>query len=456
VQSRNYCYDRFALVAGRFQKIILTEPYLLTSKQRILLILGLILAGEAIFALPFHLARFFRPTMLEMFDLTATQLGAAQGVYGIVAMLAYFPGGLLADRFPAYKLMSLSLWATALSGLYMATFPSAVELMCLFGFFGLSTILLFWGALIRVTREWGNKHEQGLAFGLLEGGRGLLAVILASLGVLLFQISFPLGYDTATSIEKQYIFRVVILGYSLVTGLVGIYVWFVLKGLSHSQHNSNEKPFWAKISDNIQFVLSKLSVWLQSIIVICAYVGFKGFDNYSLYAVDVYGYDDIEAAKLVTLGSWVRPVAAVLLGLLADRFNVLKMLCLCFCILVCADSYFAFTTPNINLTWVLLINVLLTCIAIFGLRSLYFAIFEETKLSPKVTGSAVGLVSVIGFTPDVFVLYVAGILIDNSPGVEGHQHFFLFLAAFAVIGLIASIILTVMTSKAISINDNVL
>ncbi len=416
-------------------------------KQRIFLILGLILAGEVIFALPFHLGRFFRPTMLEMFNLTATQLGVAQGIYGIVAMLAYFPGGLLADRFPAYKLMSLSLWMTALGGLYMSTFPNYFEMVLLFGFFGLSTIMLLWGALIRATREWGSENEQGLAFGLLEGGRGLLAVSLASLGILLFQLSFPVGYDTASFSEKQNVFRTVIFGYSLVTALVGIYVWVVFRNFSHAQKISKENPFLAQLTNNIKHVFSKSSVWLQSIIVICAYVGYKGFDNYSLYAVDVYGYDDIEAAKLITLGSWLRPIIAIAIGLLADRFHATKMLSICFFLLLCTDSYFAFITPDINFTWMLLINVLLTCIAIFGLRSLYFAIFEETKLSLAVTGSAVGLVSVIGFTPDVFVLYVAGLLIDGSPGLEGHQHFFMFLGAFALLGLLASIILSKMITN---------
>ena len=67
--------------------------------KKFIAIVSLILAGEIIFALPFHLARFFRPTLLELFELTATQLGAAQGLYGIIAMLSYFPGGLLADRY---------------------------------------------------------------------------------------------------------------------------------------------------------------------------------------------------------------------------------------------------------------------------------------------------------------------------------------------------------------------
>ena len=37
--------------------------------QRILVITILIIAGEVIFALPFHIARFFRPTFLEVFQI---------------------------------------------------------------------------------------------------------------------------------------------------------------------------------------------------------------------------------------------------------------------------------------------------------------------------------------------------------------------------------------------------
>ena len=158
--------------------------------------------------------------------------------------------------------------------------------------------------------------------------------------------------------------------------------------------------------------------------------------------MDVHGYDEIEAAKLVTLGSWIRPFAAIVFGLLADRFHVVKMLSVCFVMLLFTDAYFAFAIPNPHLAWIFTGNVLITCIAIFGLRGLYFAIYEEAKLPVSITGSAVGLVSVIGFTPDIFVLYIAGILIDRSPGLLGHQHFFMFLAFFATIGLFASILLS--------------
>lgn len=79
------------------------------SLKKLSLILVLVVAGELIFSLPFHIPRFFRPTMLEVFQLTNAQLGDIFAVYGVVAMLSYFPGGVLADRFAPRKLMTFSL-----------------------------------------------------------------------------------------------------------------------------------------------------------------------------------------------------------------------------------------------------------------------------------------------------------------------------------------------------------
>ncbi len=411
--------------------------------HRWLYMLALIIAGEAIFALPFHVARFFRPTVLEVFSLSATELGAAQGVYGVMAMLAYFPGGPIADRFPARKLLAASLWMTAAGGFYMATFPDYSGALILWGFFGFSTILLFWAALIRATRDWGGHDEQGRAYGLLDGGRGLLAAALASIGVALFGLAFPEGYAFASFEQKQDVLRTIIYGYTAVTAAAGVLVWFfITDGHPADEPELEEwKPHTEGVGTHIVRALRIPAVWLQALIVFCAYVGYKGFDNYSLFAVQGYGLDEIEAARIVAIGAWMRPIAAIGMGLLGDRFSASRMIVLLFVLLLMTDLFFAFTTPIPGAAWAMLINTILTCIAIFGFRGLYFALFEEAKVPAAVTGTAVGLVSVIGFTPDIFVTLVAGILIDRTPGLVGHQHFFIFLAVFTTVGLLASIAL---------------
>ncbi len=139
--------------------------------SRYLYIAALVVAGEMIFGLPFHTSRFFRPTLLEVFGFTNTQLGDLFAVYGITAMVSYFPGGAIADRFSARFLLTASLVATGCGGLYMATIPGARQMAVLYGFWGITTIFLFWGALIRATREWGGEvFRRGIC------GRGVCLV----------------------------------------------------------------------------------------------------------------------------------------------------------------------------------------------------------------------------------------------------------------------------------------
>ena len=48
---------------------------------------------------------------------TKTQLGLLMSAYGIVNFICYFPGGVLADRFSAKKLIAVSCFGTGLIGL---------------------------------------------------------------------------------------------------------------------------------------------------------------------------------------------------------------------------------------------------------------------------------------------------------------------------------------------------
>ncbi|MEM7502428.1 MAG: MFS transporter [Pseudomonadota bacterium] len=396
--------------------------------------LSLIVAGEAIFALPFHLARFFRPTVLEVFNLTNTELGAAQGAYGVFAMLSYFLGGPLADRFAARKLLAWSLWCTAMGGAYMLTFPGYRGASVLWAIFGVTTILLFWAALIRATRDWGGSDRQGRAYGLLDGGRGLLAAVLATLAVGIFGLVFPEDQANASLAQKREALRLVIIAYTALTVAAGFLAWFAIaerEPRSQKATANNASPL-----KGLSQVMRMPAVWLQATIVVCAYVGYKGFDNYSLFAVQAYGLNEVDAAGLVAMASWMRPVAALGAGMLGDRFGVARLTVLSFLLLFASQLYFGLATPGA--AWILLANTLVTCTAIFALRGLYFALFQEARVPMAVTGTAVGVVSVIGFTPDIFVALVGGILLDRTPGLVGHQHYFQFLATFAFLGLVAS------------------
>ena len=407
--------------------------------RRSLVMACIIIAGEAIFCLPFHVARFFRPTVLKVFGLSNTALGKVQAAYGVVAMVAYFPGGPLADRFPARKLLTVSLVATALGGLYFATIPPVEGMYGLFAFMGASTILLFWAAMIRATREWGGDDEQGQAFGILDAGRGITAAALASLAVLIFGLFFPADPAAATNVHRTRAIRNVIYTYSGITLLAGALVWFlVLERPQGGRAIPARTSPWSRIVE----VARLPTIWVQALIIICAYVGYKGLDNYSLFAVECYGMDEVEGARVSAMAAWVRPFAAFGFGLLGDRIRSSRASGLCFALMLGCYAFFAATLPSPDLAWVLWANILITCAGVFGLRGIYFALFEEGSIPPRLTGTATGMVSVLGYTPDIFVSPIAGWLLDRSPGLPGHQHFFTFMAAFAALGLLASAIFT--------------
>jgi sugar phosphate permease len=392
--------------------------------------LSLVIAGELVFGLAFNIPRFFRPTMLDVFGLTNTQLGDMFAVYGVAAMLAYFPGGVLADRFSARSLIVLSLMATSLGGIYMATIPGMVGMRILYGYWGLTTIFLFWGALIRATRDWGGDTSQGIAFGVLEGGRGLVAAIAASIGVGILAFYLPENVRLATAEEREAGFRMIILFYSLLTFFAGIFVWYVVpQGKRGSDVEYNPLS-------GMGIVLRRPIVWAQAAIIVCAYCCFKGLDNYSLYAVQVLGKDEVEGAKLAAYGVWTRPVAAVLAGLIADRFNATRSIAAMLLILCASYLSWSVASPSGSGMAIIYTNFFTTYVAVFALRGIYFALLEENRTPKFLTGAAVGMISLIGYTPDIFFGPISGRILDANPGLVGHQNYFLFLAGIAATGFL--------------------
>ena len=398
--------------------------------RRILTIAALIIAGEMVFGLPFHIPRFFRPSVLEAFNLTNTQLGDITAIYGITAMLSYFPGGALADRFSARKLLAASLFATAAGGLFLATLPSPGQLALLYGFWGVTTILLFWGALIRSTREWGGQASQGKAFGILESGRGLAAATAAVGAAWLFAVVMPEEAAAVSDAERRDGLRLIIQTYSLLTVGAGLLVWFVIPD-SDGSTLSKHSPL-----QGMREVIVKPMIWAQALIVVCAYCFYKAGDNWSLYAQQVLGMSEVNAAAITAAGAYIRPVAALSAGLIADRFDSARTILVLFALLFAIFLGMSFLTPGIVGLTCLVGNAAVSLFAVFALRGVYFALLEETRTPRHVTGAAVGMVSVIGFMPEIFMGPIAGRILDATPGVGGHQNLFLFLAGVAVVAML--------------------
>ena len=408
-----------------------------TKKQPLYVIILLLLAAEAVFILPFVLPRIFRTTFLESFSISQTELGSCGSVYGIVALVSYFFGGPLADRFKPNLLMSVALVLTGLGGLYLATYPNLVSLHILYGFWGFTTIFLFWAAMIKATRIWGGTNKQGIAFGFLDGGRGLVAALFGSVGVLIFSLFITKDIELTSVEERRIAFREVITYTSIAVITIGIIVFFFLK-LNIEKAIKTEKTSKLITIENFKIVMKFKAVWLLMIIILCAYYGYKMTNLFSQYAEQVMGYDKIEAAKDGTYLLYMRPVIGVVIGLLADRTKASLWIIVGFFLMAVTSLVFALGIINDSTPLLFILSIGTMAIGVYSARVLYFATLEEAKIPLAVTGTAVGFISVIGYTPDIFTGLINGYFLDAYNKETGHQIVFAIMCGFALIGLIAS------------------
>jgi len=406
------------------------------NNKKFLILTLLILSGEFIYFLPYVLSRVFRPTFLDVFQLNNFQLGSLFSVYGVVALLSYIYGGVITDRYSPRKLMSSALFLTALGGLVLASYPSYQTLQILYGYWGFTSVFLFWGAMIKATRLWGGDNNQGKAFGFLDGGRGIVAASMGSIGVFVFSIVLTSDIESASVLERQEAFRYVILLSSFMVAFIGLLVLIFLRN-SNDKNTNFELPL--NTLTNIKGVLKNKSIWLLMLIIMCAYVGYKVTDIYSLYASEVMLYDQIEAAEVGALQLYLRPIVCIAIGLLADRTKNMFWIIFGFITMLIGALIFSFGLIKPEMNFIFFLSLVILAVGTYSIRALYFAVLKEANVAFALTGTAVGIISVVGYSPDIFAGPIMGYLLDKNPGIIGHQYVYFMLVIFSVIGLIASI-----------------
>lgn len=384
-------------------------------------------SGGVVFLLPF-LQEIYYSSLREVLALDNTQVGSLLAVFGATSLLSYFPGGWLADKLPPRLLLSASLLLTGASGLYFATFPPYWIALAIHAFWGFSVTLLFWGAMIRVTRGWGGVTEQGRAFGLLESGRGLTEVLASSALLAAFA---ALG-------ASEPALRTVIIALSAIIMAFGLLAAIVIRESAPPDAPAGEAPgFW-----RVRLVLRLPATWYIAGIIFCSYCAYHGTFRFTPFATDMFGLSVTFAAAIAVGKGWGKPIAAAIAGVIADRVGISRSVSTLLALL--ALSYLAIALLPGGSLWVLpmLLNLAVIALAVFGLRGIYFALLEESRIPEAVTGTATGVISVIAYTPDIFMPLLGGWLTDRFPGSEGYRYFFLMVAALCALGFFTSIALS--------------
>ncbi len=405
----------------------------MTRLRRWLVMACLCLSGGFIYLIPFLREVYYIP-LQEALGITNTQLGVLMSVFGATALITYFPGGWLADRFSARKLITLSMVATGVTGLYFATFPSYPISVALHAFWGVTCSLTFWSAMIKATRNWAPPEQQGRAFGILESGRGIAEVVGSTALLAVFAL---LG-------SGEFALSWVVIGFSAINIAIGVMAWYSLEETGREGLDPVEKRIGLQ---QIVTVLKLPAVWLISIVIMAAYSAYWGSYYFTPYATDVFLMSVVFGGAIGVGKMWVKPLAALGAGFLADRAGISKTVVWCFAVVIVSFGVFIFAPGNSNLVALLIVNTAIASVAIFALRGIYYALLEEGAIPLAVTGTAAGVVSVFGYTPDVFMPLVGGALLDRYPGRVGYNYLFLVIVILSVLGLLSALAIYRSTSK---------
>jgi MFS family permease len=354
---------------------------------------------------------------------------------GFIFMITYIPSGWLADRFSSRKLLSLSLLATGLLGIWFSTMPSYSSLLIIYGAWGVATGLTFWSAHIKLVAMLASKDQQGRFFGILDGGRGLIEALLATIAIALF--AYMLRQDAGST--KLALQQVIYL-YVVVLLIVSPLVYWLLDDLE-AEGNQSKEINESVFIDDLKDVLSRREIWLCAICIVCGYQLFYATYSFAAYLQQNFSLTAVMVGYITVAKLWMRPIGGIAAGFIGDWANPEKVLSI---LLVLASlSMGLMVIVPVNSAAVLMtVIVLLIGLLTYGVRGLYWATLGGCNVPNKIKGLAIGIISVIGYFPEVYLPLLSAPLIENYPGGLGYKIYYLIMSACGILGAYAAYLLS--------------
>jgi predicted MFS family arabinose efflux permease len=409
------------------------------SKLRILLIVALVSFGSSVLFQIIYLRFVFYQPIIEALSITNTQLGALGGVYGMVATICYLPGGIIADKMCAKYLASAGFISTALVTFWFALLPSYNSLLIIFGLFGATSVLIFWGIRYKLVRLVSSEKSYPKNIGLSYGIYGLAGLVLNFIALKVFEFS---GTDAAAGL-------VAILIISAILNLIfGVATLFIVPKF--------DDEIKADTSFNInEFVeaIKHPGVWLTTASMFFVYGAYAALTYTTPYLTEIFG----ASLALVSIISMIRTYgislfSAPIIGGIATKINSpAKVLVLIMALTAISGVILAFLPTTQAMLIVAIIVVLVAGFFTSGAYGIASSQFTESGVPTRIFGTATGILSVIAFLPDMFVYPMAGKWLDQNPGITGYQYIFYFIIAFSLAAVFCSLAIRIYAQKKVNL-----
>ena len=395
-----------------------------SKARKYLTIIALGLAGGSIYFIP-YVKYVFYDAQLAAMGINNTQSGLLLTMYTIGNMVLYIPGGYLADKVSTKKALIISLVATSvLTWVYEFSLNFVVSMIIWLGL-SFSTAFVFWSALMKAVRIVGTEEEQGFMYGLYYACNGIAAALTSFISLY--------AYNTAGEDIKSGFVRGVNAS-GVVVLIAAICLVFLMKEdagkvTTESDDDKISLPMVGK-------VLKSPVVWILSIVILCGY-GLKSSVSYfNPYLTEVVGVSAVNSGIFSIINNYLLLLLAPVGGILADKVfkSTCKWLSVSFVILAVLFGGVLLIPSDIS-PMVASIYTLLPGAVTMMMYGVVFSSVSEAGISRTMTGTVIGISSIIGYLPDSIYSVLFGKWLDNK-GAAGYTNIFIFLVASGILGAV--------------------
>lgn len=304
-------------------------------------------------------------------------IGDLAMVFGAINMVMYIVGGLLVDKYGERIMLLLGGLMMAAGSVLYGLVLSKAALMAGFVLFGFGTGTM-WGGYLKLTRKLGSASEQGRMYSTSEFIRGITGTCLGLLGVaVLNQAILPDGITDPVLIGEKW--RTMLFLHAAIY-IISVILCMILVPKNVIGVSASQAATFAIIRNYFIAAISTFAI---------GYVAVKLKSE----------------SKTIGVYSLISGILMIIMLLSAGNFSL------------CIGSTFIFA------------------IAYTGMRGLYFAVPAEVGIPVRLTGVTTGIMSLIGYLPDVFFAKLAGRWLDQH-GLAGYNYIWYWGIACALIGTI--------------------
>lgn len=389
--------------------------------RKYLLIVTLGLAGGSIYFLP-YVKYVFYDAHIACMNISNTQSGFLMTMYTVGNVILYLPGGILADKIsPRKALVWSSLGTSALVFLYAFTMKNYVISMFIWLALAFSTGFVVWSALLKTVRMIGTEEEQGFLYGLYYACNGIAAAAVNALAVLV--------YRTGADMQSGY-FRACIFG-----GFVPILVAVILMVLlTEEDGRADEKEGSAvfQMADVKELVRTPV-VWVIAAMMFCGYGFYMSTSYFNPYLTEVVGISMVDSGLLSAVRTYLLLLLAPIGGLIADRCfkSTSKWLCISFSLTALLFGAVLILPADIHPVAASLYTLVPGAVVMmtYGVIS---SVVSEAGIPKALTGTVIGMISIIGYLPDAVYSVIFGKWLDTYQA-GGYRLIFGFLALSGIL-----------------------